>query len=151
MMNSYTKMAQAIDWMVAHATEHPSLETVAAWFNYEPTYFQKLFKDHVGVSPKKFLQYMTYRRARDLLLQGYSTLDAAYEAGLSGQGRLHDLFMNVESMTPGSVAAMASKITRPPPRHGPPRARCRVRRAGLRTAPAPRPRPSRRARVRGRS
>ena len=104
MMNSYTKMAQAIDWMVAHATEHPSLETVAAWFNYEPTYFQKLFKDHVGVSPKKFLQYMTYRRARDLLLQGYSTLDAAYEAGLSGQGRLHDLFMNVESMTPGSVA-----------------------------------------------
>jgi len=103
-------LSRAIDWIVAQETP-PSLETIAQQFSYEPTYFQKLFKAHVGVSPKQFIHYMLYRRARDLLLDGYSTLDAAYEAGLSGQGRLHDLFLKIEAMTPGSVKDRGHGLT----------------------------------------
>ncbi len=102
-MNSNIEtIAQAIDWIVSQETP-PSLDNLAARYRYEPTYFQKIFKNHVGVSPKQFTHYMTYRRARDLLLQNHSTLEAAYESGLSGQGRLHDLFLKIESMTPGTV------------------------------------------------
>jgi len=103
-------LSNAIDWIVTQDTP-PSLDMIAKKFDYEPTYFQKLFKSHVGVSPKHFTQYMTYKRARDLLLDGYSTLDAAYEAGLSGQGRLHDLFLKIESMTPGDVKNRGQNLT----------------------------------------
>lgn len=102
MTSQIETIAKAIDWIVAQDNP-PALDIIANRYGYEPTYFQKLFKAHVGVSPKHFVHYMTYKRARDLLLQGHSTLDAAYESGLSGQGRLHDLFLKIESMTPGSV------------------------------------------------
>jgi AraC family transcriptional regulator of adaptative response/methylated-DNA-[protein]-cysteine methyltransferase len=103
-------IAQAIDWIVTQETP-PSLNILAARYGYEPTYFQKIFKNHVGVTPKQFCHYITYRRARDLLLQNHSTLDAAYDSGLSGQGRLHDLFLKVESMTPGAVKDRGRDIT----------------------------------------
>ncbi len=110
MASNIETLSNAIDWIVTQDTP-PSLDTIAKKFDYEPTYFQKLFKSHVGVSPKHFTHYMFYKRARDLLLDGYSTLDAAYEAGLSGQGRLHDLFLKVEGMTPGSVKDRGKDIT----------------------------------------
>lgn len=99
-------MARAIDYLVAHRTEAEdlSLEKLAGLFGYDPSYFQKLFKSHIGVSPKQFCRYMHYTRARDLLVSGMPTLEAAFEAGLSGQGRLHDLFLRIEAMTPGQVA-----------------------------------------------
>jgi AraC family transcriptional regulator of adaptative response/methylated-DNA-[protein]-cysteine methyltransferase len=103
-------IANAIDWLVTQDTA-PSLNDIAARYDYDPAHFQKLFKSHVGVSPKQFTQYMYYKRARDLLLGGYSTLDAAYKSGLSGQGRLHDLFLSIEGMTPGSVKGRGADIT----------------------------------------
>ncbi len=96
-------IAGAIDYLVAHAEEQPSLEAVARRAGYEATHFQKLFKDYVGISPKRLVQYMNMRRARDLLESGHSTLDAALGAGLSGNGRLHDLFVSCEGVTPGEV------------------------------------------------
>ncbi len=102
-MSHITKLAGAIDYLVAHYHEQPELEAVAAKFGYEPTYFQKVFQDHVGLSPKKFIQYMSLKTAKDFLLKGGSTLDAAYEAGLSGNGRLHDLFVTCEAASPGEV------------------------------------------------
>lgn len=82
-----------------------TLGLLAARAGYDPTYFQKIFTRYVGVSPKTFQRYMAYRRARPLLTQGMPTLEAAYAAGLSGNGRLHDLFVTVEAATPGEVAS----------------------------------------------
>lgn len=96
-------VSDAIDYIVAHWQEQPDLDALARRAGYDPTHFQKTFTQMVGLSPKKLVQYMNARHARDFLLEGYSTLDAAYAAGLSGNGRLFDLFVNVEAATPGEV------------------------------------------------
>lgn len=96
-------VADAIDYIVAHAHEQPDLDALARRAGYDPTHFQKTFTRMVGLSPKKLSQYMNARHAREFLLEGYSTLDAAYAAGLSGNGRLFDLMVNVEAATPGEV------------------------------------------------
>ena len=96
-------VSDAIDYIVAHWQEQPDLDALARRAGYDPTHFQKTFTRMVGLSPKKLVQYMNARHARDFLLEGYSTLDAAYAAGLSGNGRLFDLFVNVEAATPGEV------------------------------------------------
>lgn len=100
---SYNIVAQAIDYLAEHGADNPDLDALARRFGYETTHFQKLFKDKVGISPKRMMQFMSYKRARDFLLEGYPTLDAAYQAGLSSTGRLHDLFVNCEAATPGMV------------------------------------------------
>jgi AraC family transcriptional regulator of adaptative response/methylated-DNA-[protein]-cysteine methyltransferase len=112
-MNNEQLMAQSIDWLVAHSEARPDLTQAASHVGMEPTSYQKLFTKHVGVSPKKFLEVMTYRRARDLLAGAdeISTLDAAYDAGLSGNGRLHDLFVKIEAATPGEVKARGAGLT----------------------------------------
>jgi AraC family transcriptional regulator of adaptative response/methylated-DNA-[protein]-cysteine methyltransferase len=97
-------IAHAIDYLAALKRGEPAdLDHLATKFGYEATHFQKLFKDKAGISPKRMVQYMSYTRARDFLLEGYPTLDAAYETGLSGAGRLHDLFVACEAATPGMV------------------------------------------------
>lgn len=110
MSTQLSKIAEAIDYLVAHYQEQPDLDKLAARYGYEPTYFQKKFKDHVGISPKRFVQYMSCKTARDFLLQGASTLDAAYEAGLSGNGRLHDLFVQCEAVTPGEIQKLGQGL-----------------------------------------
>lgn len=102
-MTTQHAISEAIDYLAAHWQDQPALEFLAGRAGYDVTHFQKSFTKMVGLSPKKLLQYMNARHARDMLLQGYSTLDAAYAAGLSGNGRLHDLLVNVESATPGEV------------------------------------------------
>lgn len=99
----YDVIAHAIDYLAARYAERPDLDDLAQKYGYEPTHFQKMFRDHVGISPKRLMQYMNYSRARDFLLEGYPTLEAAHAAGLSGAGRLHDLFVSIEAATPGMV------------------------------------------------
>ncbi len=99
----YDIIVQAIDFIARDEQAYPDLDRFAAKFGYEPTHFQKLFKEKTGISPKRMVQYLQYKRARDFLLEGYPTLDAAYQAGLSGGGRLHDLFVACEAATPGMV------------------------------------------------
>lgn len=96
-------IAESIDYLVAQSPNAPDLDALAKRAGYEVTHFQKLFKEKVGLSPKQLQHYMTMRRARDFLLDGYPTLEAAYEAGLSGNGRLHDVFVTTEGATPGEV------------------------------------------------
>lgn len=98
-----TVIAEAIDYLVANWQDQPDLDHLARRAGYEPTYFQKLFRDRVGISPKRMIQYMSMRRARDLLMQGASVLDVSHSTGLSGAGRLYDLFVNAEAATPGEV------------------------------------------------
>lgn len=97
-------VAKAIDYLAAEDGRSVDLDALAARFGYDPTYFQKMFKARAGISPKRMTQYMQYRRARDFLLEGYPTLEAAHAAGLSGNGRLHDLFVHCEAASPGVVA-----------------------------------------------
>ena len=96
-------IANAIDYLAAQKGDAPDLDALAQKFGYESTHFQKLFKDKVGISPKRMIQYMQYNKARDFLLEGYPTLEAAYQTGLSSSGRLHDLFVACEAATPGMV------------------------------------------------
>ena len=82
--------------------EQPSLEAIAEQAELSPTHLQRLFTRWAGLSPKAFLQAVTLDHARSLLRDSASILDTAYEVGLSGPGRLHDLFVTHEGMTPGS-------------------------------------------------
>jgi len=102
MSTNYDKIAGAIAFVSRHARQQPELEAIAAAVHTSPFHFQRLFTEWAGVSPKKFLQFLTVEHAKQLLAQKQHTVfDAAYETGLSGTGRLHDLFVNIEGMTPG--------------------------------------------------
>lgn len=101
---SYQVIAESIDYLVAHYAEQPDLEFLARRAGYELTHFQKLFKRHVGISPKRLVQYMNLRYAKDLIAHTcMPLLDVAVESGLSGAGRLHELFIACEAMAPGVV------------------------------------------------
>jgi AraC family transcriptional regulator, regulatory protein of adaptative response / methylated-DNA-[protein]-cysteine methyltransferase len=99
---NYNRIAEAIDYIQQHFKEQPSLDEVADKIHLSPFHFQRLFTDWAGVSPKKFLQYISVQHAKNILKDKQATLfDAAFETGLSGTGRLHDLFIKIEGMTPG--------------------------------------------------
>lgn len=99
---NYNRIAEAIDYIKTHFKEQPDLDAVAAKLHLSPFHFQRLFTDWAGVSPKKFLQYTSIQYAKNILKENQATLfDVAYETGLSGTGRLHDLFIKIEGMTPG--------------------------------------------------
>src|SRR6476659_6963266 len=85
--------------------EQPSLEEIAEQAQLSPTHLQRLFTRWAGLSPKAFLQAVTLDHARSLLRDSASILDTAYEVGLSGPGRLHDLFITHEGMSPGIYKA----------------------------------------------
>lgn len=99
---NYERIAKAIDYIERHFKEQPNLDDVAASVHLSPFHFQRLFTDWAGISPKKFLQYTSLAYAKRILREnGEITLfDAAYETGLSGTSRLHDLFVKIEGMTP---------------------------------------------------
>jgi len=99
---NYHRIAVAIDYIKLHFKEQPSLDEIAAVVGLSPFHFQRLFSDWAGVSPKKFIQYLSLEHAKNLLKHNHATLlNTAYETGLSGTSRLHDLFINIEGMTPG--------------------------------------------------
>ncbi|GHE03639.1 6-O-methylguanine-DNA methyltransferase [Defluviimonas sp. 20V17] len=87
------------------------LEDLAARIGMSPGHFQRLFSRWVGVSPKRYQQYLTLGLARQLLADRHSALETALQAGLSGGGRLHDLFLRWEAMSPGDYARAGSGLT----------------------------------------
>ena len=99
---NYNRIAEAIDYIKHNFKTQPNLEEVAEKIHVSPFHFQRMFTDWAGVSPKKFLEYISIEHAKDILKNEQTTLfDAAFETGLSGTGRLHDLFIKIEGMTPG--------------------------------------------------
>lgn len=99
---NYNRIAEAIGYIKQHFKEQPDLDNVAEKVHISPYHFQRMFTDWAGVSPKKFLQYISVEHAKKILkMQGSTLSDAAFETGLSGTGRLHDLFIKIEGMTPG--------------------------------------------------
>ena len=99
-MTDYERIQKAIEFIQANFQQQPDLDAVAKEVYLSPFHFQRLFKDWAGVSPKKFLQYISLQHAKKLLHQ-HTVSDTAYETGLSGSSRLHDLFISIEGMTPG--------------------------------------------------
>lgn len=102
-MSAEQVIAESIDYLVAKYQDRPDLEFLARRAGYDVTHFQKLFKDMVGISPKRLCQYMHMQSARELLSCGENTLFAAHGSGLSGNARLHDLFVACEGVTPGDI------------------------------------------------
>ena len=109
---NYYRIAKAIDYINEHFKEQPSLNTIANTVGISPFHFQRLFTEWAGVSPKKFMQYLSIEYAKQLLKKEQSTvLDTAYSTGLSGTSRLHDLFVNIEGMTPGEFKNGGEKLS----------------------------------------
>ena len=101
-IHNYSRIAKAIDYMVRNFRDQPSLDDIAEKLHISPFHLQRMFTEWAGVSPKKFLQYISVEHAKSMLKERQATLfDAAFETGLSGTGRLHDLFITIEGMTPG--------------------------------------------------
>lgn len=98
---NYHRIEKAISYLHEKFREQPSLEDVAAHVNLSPFHFQRLFKEWAGVSPKKFLQYISAEHAKGLLLNQLTLEEVSHKTGLSSSSRLHDLFLSIEAMTPG--------------------------------------------------
>lgn len=100
-MTDYERIEKAIVYLKENFKAQPELDEVAKQVHLSPFHFQRLFKDWAGVSPKKFLQFISVEYAKGLLKQNLSLADTSFETGLSGTSRLHDLFIGIEGMTPG--------------------------------------------------
>jgi AraC family transcriptional regulator of adaptative response/methylated-DNA-[protein]-cysteine methyltransferase len=101
--DDYTRIERAILYLEENFRRQPSLTEIARKVNLSEYHFHRLFTRWAGISPKRFLQFLTAEHARRLLRESADVLDAAYEAGLSGAGRLHDLIVNVYAVTPGEL------------------------------------------------
>jgi AraC family transcriptional regulator of adaptative response/methylated-DNA-[protein]-cysteine methyltransferase len=102
-MNDYERIARVIRYVDAHHAEQPRLSVLAREAGLSVFHFHRLFSAWAGVTPKSFLQWLTFSRAEGLLRDGASVLGAALEAGLSGPGRLHDLCVGLEAASPGEI------------------------------------------------
>lgn len=107
----YHRMERALAWLADHWQDHPSLDDAADAVGLSPFHFQRIFTRWAGVSPKTFVGAIAHAEARRSLEAGASVLDAAFEAGLSGPSRLHDLFIAQEAVTPGEARRRGEGLT----------------------------------------
>jgi len=101
----YSRIAQAIAFIQQNRLAQPNLATVAQHIGLSDSHFQRLFTQWAGISPKRFLQYLNIEYAKSKITQSKSLLDLTLDLGLSSSGRLHDLFVNLEAMSPGEFKA----------------------------------------------
>ena len=106
----YQIIGDALHWLCHNQQEQPSLEELAAHIGLSPHDLQRIFQQWVGISPKQFLKYLTKNQAVERLRQGQTVFDTALESGLSGPGRLHDLLITTEAMTPGEARRKGSGV-----------------------------------------
>ncbi len=107
----YARVERAIRYLDANYRAQPSLADVAGHVNLSPHHFERLFIGWAGVSPKKYLQYLTKEHAKVLLKSSATVLDATLESGLSSPGRLHDLFVTYEGVSPGELKMRGRGLT----------------------------------------
>ena len=107
----YMRIEQAIVYLESHYKDQPGLEEVAANIGLSEFHFQRLFTRWAGVSPKRFLQYLTKEGAKEMLSRSENLLDTTHQVGLSSLGRLHDLFVSTEAVTPGEYKSRGEGVT----------------------------------------
>ena len=107
----YSRIEKAILFLEENYRRQPELREVARNVHLSEYHFQRLFRRWAGISPKRFIQFLTLAHAKRLLGGSHSVLDATYDAGLSSPGRLHDLFVNIEAMTPGEFKAQGAGLS----------------------------------------
>ena len=107
----YARVERAIRFIESQALRQPSLAEIAADAGMSEFHFQRLFSRWVGISPKRFLQFLTKEYARRLLEESRDVLSVTYDAGLSSPGRLHELFVTCEAVTPGEVKTRGEGLT----------------------------------------
>jgi AraC family transcriptional regulator of adaptative response/methylated-DNA-[protein]-cysteine methyltransferase len=107
----FARVERVLHFLNANHLRRPALAEIAAHVYLSPFHFERLFQRWAGTSPKRFLQYLTKEHAKALLRDSKSLLAAAYEAGLSGGGRLHDLFVSCEAVTPGEYKLRGEGVT----------------------------------------
>lgn len=107
---AYDTVARAIRFIRSNARQQPTLDDIAAHVGLSPFLLQRLFSAWAGISPKRFLQYLTREHARTLLRASHDVLAATYEAGLSSPGRLHDLMISCDGVTPGEVRKLGDGL-----------------------------------------
>ena len=106
----YERIATAIAYLRDNVRAQPSLAETASHVGLSAWHFQRKFRVWAGVSPKRFLEFLTVQHARELLDNSASVLDAALELGLSGPGRLHDQFVSIEAVTPGEYKRIGAGL-----------------------------------------
>jgi AraC family transcriptional regulator of adaptative response/methylated-DNA-[protein]-cysteine methyltransferase len=106
----YAMVRNTLEFITGNWREQPTLEEISEQAGLSPGHLQRVFKRWAGISPKEFLQAITLDHARGLLRESASILDASYEVGLYGPGRLHDLFVTHEGMTPGIYKAKGAGL-----------------------------------------
>jgi AraC family transcriptional regulator of adaptative response/methylated-DNA-[protein]-cysteine methyltransferase len=109
--DDYLRIEQAILYLENHYRDQPGLDEVAANIGLSEYHFQRLFTRWAGVSPKRFLQFLTKEGAKELLDQSENLLDTTHQIGLSSLGRLHDLFVTTEAVSPGEYKSRGAGIT----------------------------------------
>ncbi len=124
--SDYTRVAAVIDYLDAHALDQPRLSEIASHVGLSPSHLQRVFSRWAGISPKDFVQAVTHQHARSLLEGHESVLDAAHASGLSGPGRLHDLCLKVEALTPGEIKRGAEGVAVSYGFHGSPFGTCLI-------------------------
>jgi AraC family transcriptional regulator of adaptative response/methylated-DNA-[protein]-cysteine methyltransferase len=107
----YLRIEQAILYLENHYKDQPNLEEVAGNIGLSEYHFQRLFTRWAGVSPKRFLQFLTKEGAKGLLDRSENLLDTTHQVGLSSLGRLHDLFITTEAVTPGEYKSRGTGVT----------------------------------------
>ena len=110
MSTDYQRIEKAIDYLEENFRDQPSLQELAEYLNMSPFHFQRMFKRWAGISPKRFLQFLTIEHAKRLLDENWNVLDATYESGLSSPGRLHDLFVSIDAVTPGEFKSRGTGL-----------------------------------------
>lgn len=107
----YTLIDQAIRYIEAHARQQPELKEIASAVGLSEYHFQRIFTRWAGISPKRFMQFLTKEHAKELLDKSENLLDATHQVGLSSLGRLHDLFVTTEAVTPGEYKTRGAGLT----------------------------------------
>jgi len=106
----YERIERAIQFLADNFHSQPNLKEIAARIHVSEYHFQRIFSRWVGISPKRFLQFLTKEYAKTLLEKSINLLDVTYESGLTSPGRLHDLFVTCEAVTPGEYKARGAGL-----------------------------------------
>ncbi len=109
--HQFDLVAKALGYIKDHQQRQPNLEDIANHVHLSKFHFQRIFRKWAGISPKEYLQHLTLEKAKESLSKGRSTLASSYDSGLSGNSRLHELFVKMEACTPGAFKKRGRGLT----------------------------------------